>query len=164
MSRAFVKEQDGEPLPSEALDLPQSTYPNLVTPKGYQQLEKMLADFEHQRETLRASEKMEDKPHLDSVERELRYLKGRIESAQIVAPESQPQDRVAFGAIVTVEDADGKEHEYHIVGEDEAHPEKGYVSYVSPLARALMDSTVGDLVTWKRPAGDLELEVVKIRY
>ncbi len=164
MSRAFVKEQDGEPLPSEALDLPQSTYPNLMTPKGHARLEAMLSEFEHERERLKAADRLEDRPHLEGVERELRYLKGRLESAQIVAPDSQPHDRVAFGAVVTVEDANGKEHDYHIVGEDEADPEKGLVSYVSPLARALMDSQVGDSVTWKRPAGDLELEVVKIRY
>jgi len=164
MSRAFVKEQDGEPLPSEALDLPQSPYPNLVTPAGLKQLEKRLAAFEAERARLHAEEKLEDRPHLERVDREIRYYKARVETAQPVNLKDQPRDRVAFGATVTVEDDEGKRHDYRIVGEDEADPEKGLVSYVSPLARALVDGKVGDLVTWRRPAGDLELEIVAIRY
>lgn len=164
MSRAFVKEQDGEPLPGEALNLPQSPHPNLVTPKGFKRLEKDLAALEKERERLDGGDAFENRPHIERVEREIRYLKARLETAQIVDPETQPADRVGFGAIVTVEDEDGKAHDYQIVGEDEADPDAGRVSYVSPLARALMDAQVGDLVTWKRPAGDVELEVVKIRY
>ena len=164
MSRAFVKEQDGEPLPSEAMDLPVSTNPNLVTPRGFQRLEKQLADYERERDRLKAADRLEDKPHLERVEREVRYLKARLETAQITAPQTQPQDRVGFGATVTVVDADDKRHDYQIVGEDEADPDQGRVSYVSPLARALMGAKVGDSVVWRRPAGDMELEVEKIRY
>jgi len=164
MSRAFVKEQDGEPLPSEAMDLPQSTFPNLVTPSGLKQLEKRLHGYEAERARLHAEEKLEDRPHLERVDREIRYLKARLETAQPVNLKDQPRDRVAFGATVTVEDDEGKKHDYRIVGEDEADPEKGLVSYVSPLARALSDGKVGDLVTWRRPAGDLELEIVAIKY
>jgi transcription elongation GreA/GreB family factor len=164
MSRAFVKEQDGEPLAHEAMDLPQSPHPNLVTPSGLKQLEKRLAAFEKERDRLHAEEKLEDRPHLERVEREIRYHKARIESAQLINLKDQPRDRVAFGATVRVEDDEGKTHEYRIVGEDEADPDKGLVSYVSPLARALADGKPGDLVTWRRPAGDLELEIVSIKY
>ncbi len=164
MSRAFVKEQDGEPLPSEAMDLPVSANPNLVTPKGFKRLEKQLADYEKERDRFKADDKLEDRPHLERVEREIRYLKSRIETAQITAPETQPQDRVGFGAIVTVVDEDDKRHDYQIVGEDEADPDHGRVSYVSPLARALMGAAVGDSVVWRRPAGDMDLEIEKIRY
>lgn len=164
MSRAFVKEQDGEPLPSEAMDLPQSPHPNLVTPSGLKQLEKRLASFEHERQRLHAEEKLEDRPHLERVEREIRYHKARLETAQLINLKEQPRDRVAFGATVTVEDDEGKKHDYRIVGEDEADPDKGLVSYVSPLARALADGKVGDLVTWRRPVGDIELEILAIKY
>jgi transcription elongation GreA/GreB family factor len=164
MSRAFVKEQDGEPLAHEALDLPQSPHPNLVTPSGLKQLEARLAAFEDERARLHAEERMEDRPHLERVDREIRYHKARLETAQLIDLHEQPRDRVAFGATVTVEDGEGKQHDYRIVGEDEADPEKGLVSYVSPLARALADGKVGDLVTWRRPAGDLELEIVAISY
>lgn len=164
MSRAFVKEQDGEPLASETLDLPVSTNPNLVTPKGFRRLEKQLADHERERDRLKAADRLEDRPHLERVERELRYLKARLETAQITGPETQPHDRVGFGATVTVVDGDDKRHDYQIVGEDEADPDHGLVSYVSPLARALMGAKVGDSVVWRRPAGDMDLEVEKIRY
>ena len=65
---------------------------------------------------------------------------------------------------MTLEDEDGTRRDYRIVGEDEADPAAGKISWVSPLARAMMGSGLGDLVTWRRPAGDLELEVVGIRY
>ena len=66
--------------------------------------------------------------------------------------------------MVTVEDADGQRQNFAMVGEDEADPQAGRLSYVSPLARALDGAVVGDLITWKRPAGDQELEVVAIQY
>ena len=84
-------------------------------------------------------------------------------SARLVDPAGQPRDRVAFGATVEVADESG-EHSYRIVGEDEADAEHGSVSYVSPLARALLGAKVGDEVVWSRPAGDLRVEVLGIRY
>lgn len=164
MSRAFVKEQDGEPSAGEAMDLPVSEHPNLVTPRGLQALEAGLARFERERAALKAADRLEDRPHLERVEREIRYLKARLETAQVIQPESQSPDRVGFGARVTVLDADDKRQDYQIVGEDEADPEAGRVSYVSPLARALMGASVGDSVIWRRPAGDAELEIEAIRY
>ena len=164
MSRAFVKEQDGEPPESEALDLPISSHPNLLTPDGYQRLEARLRALEIQHQKLKAAGAMADLPQLGAVARDLRYLKHRLETAQVMGPDSQSLDRVGFGAQVTVEDDKGKQHSYRIVGEDEADPERGLVSYVSPLARALKDAKVGDLVTWPRPSGAIELEVVAIRY
>ncbi len=164
MSRAFVKEQDGEPLPSEAMDLPVSDNPNLVTPKGLKRLEKLLTDYEKEQASLKAADRLQDRPHLERVEREIRYYKSRLETAQVTTPDSQPQDRVGFGAFVTVIGEDDKRHDYQIVGEDEADPDHDRVSYVSPLARALMGAKVGDSVTWRRPAGDLDLEIEKIHY
>jgi len=73
-------------------------------------------------------------------------------------------DRVGFGATVDLVDEDGARYRYRIVGEDEADPEQGLVSWVSPLARALEGARVGDSVIWKRPAGDLEVEVLAIDY
>ena len=75
----------------------------------------------------------------------------------------QPRDRVAFGALVTV-DSDEGEARYRIVGEDEADVEHGLVSYVSPLAKALLGARQGDEVVWQRPAGNLSVEIVAIDY
>jgi transcription elongation GreA/GreB family factor len=109
-----------------------------------------------------------DDPHrqqeLAQVERDLRYYQGRIEKAVVVDLSKQPADEVHFGAIVEVEDENGERHTFTIVGEDEADVTKNRVSWVSPLARAMLGAKVGDTVTWQRPAGNLELEIVNIRY
>ncbi|QQP99013.1 GreA/GreB family elongation factor [Lysobacter enzymogenes] len=98
------------------------------------------------------------------VQREIRWLQARILGAITIAPERQPADRVAFGARVEMSDDDEREYRYRIVGEDEADPERGLISWVSPLARALHGARVGDSVVWKRPAGDIAVEVLAIEY
>lgn len=164
MSRAFVKEDDAG-APEERVDLPVSEHPNLVTPAGLQMLRDKLGVYEAERAALKAHDaELAAQSHLPRVEQEVRYWEERLRSAIPVDLAEQPRDSVAFGALVTVEDEDGVRHDYQIVGEDEADPQHGKVSYVSPLARALDGAAVGDLITWKRPAGDQELEVVAIVY
>ena len=164
MSRAFVKEDDAG-APEERVDLPVSAHPNFVTPAGLKMLRDKLAEYEAERANLKAhDDELAAQAHLPRVEQEVRYWEERLRTAIPVDPAQQPRDKVAFGAVVTVEDEDGTRRDYQIVGEDEADPQAGKVSYVSPLARALDGAAVGDLITWKRPAGDQELEVVGIRY
>ena len=164
MSRAFVKEDDAG-APEERVDLPVSEHPNLVTPAGLQMLRDKLGVYEAERAALKAHDtELAAQSHLPRVEQEVRYWEERLRSAIPVDLAEQPRDAVAFGAVVTVEDEEGARHDYQIVGEDEADPQHGKVSYVSPLARALDGAAVGDLITWKRPAGDQELEVVAIEY
>jgi len=164
MSRAFVKEDDAG-APEEQVDLPISAHPNLVTPAGHQMLHDKAREYEDERARLKGHEdELAAQAHLPRVEQELRYWEERLRTAIPVNLAKQPHDSVAFGAVVTVANDDGKRHDYAIVGEDEADPQNGKVSYVSPLARALDGAAVGDLITWKRPAGDQELEVVAIRY
>ena len=83
---------------------------------------------------------------------------------RIVQASSQPDDVVAFGAAVTVDDGTGAVQRYTIVGEDEADPDVGLVSWVSPLSRVLEGARVGDRVVWRRPAGSLELVITGIDY
>jgi transcription elongation GreA/GreB family factor len=164
MSRAFVKEDDAG-TPEEKVDLPVSEHPNFVTAAGLQMLKDKVAQYEAERAELKAHDaELASQSHLPRVEQEVRYWEERLRTAIPVDMAKQPRDKVAFGAVVTVEDDDGKTHDYQIVGEDEAEPQNGKVSYVSPLARALDGAAVGDLITWKRPAGDQELEVTAIRY
>ncbi len=164
MSRAFVKDADdnaGDALP----DIPVSEHPNYVTPRGLARLRERLDAAQARRDELRASEPaLAQQGELAALERELRWLKARVASAIEIDLAQQPHDRVAFGAIVTVESEDDGAHTYRIVGEDEADAEHGLVSYVSPLARALIGARVGDEVTWQRPAGDLKVEIVAIDY
>ena len=165
MSRAFVKEQDDKPAIDELPERPQSPHPNYVTSKGYAQLQERCQALLKQRSALAADA---DAPlaaqQLKQVERDLRYFQARLERAIVVDPTTQPAGEVHFGARVNVRDENGEGHEFIIVGEDEADVAKGKVSWDSPLARAMIGARVGDNVVWKRPAGDLGLEIIAIRY
>lgn len=165
MSRAFVKEEDGGSGAGEIADLPQSAHPNYVTPRGLAALKARLTAAQEKRRLLRAhSDDIERDLPLANLGREIRYLESRIERAILVDPATQPRGEVAFGATVRVADPSGGEREFAIVGEDEADAEHGSVSWVSPLARALIGAEVGDEIVWRRPAGDVVLEVLAIRY
>ncbi|GLQ94812.1 GreA/GreB family elongation factor [Dyella acidisoli] len=164
MSRAFVKDDDGDTqdvLP----ELPISAHPNYVTPHGVAVLRQRLATVLARYDSLKANEQdaLDQRNELAALERDLRYLNARVASAIEVDIAKQPHDRVAFGAIVTVDSAEG-ERRWQIVGEDEADAEHGLVSYVSPLATALLGARVGDEVRWQRPAGDMTIEVLRIDY
>jgi transcription elongation GreA/GreB family factor len=152
MSRAFVKEGDGEPEPLP--DRPISPHPNLVTPQGLALLDRNLAELQ---ERHAAARKAEDRAALGSIARDLRYWSARRASAQLVKPPAAP-DEAAFGATVTILRNDGRRQSWRIVGEDEADPAKGTLSYVSPVARALLGKRVGDVVR----AGNSDAEIVEI--
>ena len=164
MSRAFVKDDDGD-APDALPELPISTHPNYVTSHGLAVLRKRLADVRTRHDALKASEQdaLGQRNEVGALERELRYLNARVASAIEVDLAKQPHDRVAFGATVTV-DSDEGERRWQIVGEDEADAEHGLVSYVSPLATALLGARVSDEVRWQRPAGDMTIEVLRIDY
>ncbi len=165
MSRAFVKEPEGEAAGDDQPELPISPHPNYVTPDGLAALEARLAALRGERKEVTAgADRLINQATLRSVEREIRYLERRLGSAIRVDPAAQPHDRVAFGATVEVAEESGDVRLYRIVGEDQADAERGWVSYVSPLARALLEAEVGDLVVWQKPTGDLELEIVSVRY
>jgi len=165
MSRAFVNENDAEAAADALPDLPQSKPPNYVTQRGLRLLEERLAQAqERQRELAARPDDPAKDLELAHGAREIRYLEARIERAIVVNPAQAPAQEVAFGAVVDVSDAAGERHEFAIVGEDEADAEHGKVSWVSPLARALIGAGVGDVVLWRRPAGEVELEIHAIRY
>ena len=164
MSRAFVKEPDSGAPDLDLPDRPVSEHPNFVTPAGLAELERRAGELEARRLELLA--RGDDALALDElrhVDRDLTYHATRLESAIVVDPSAQPAGEVAFGAAVTVT-GEGGERTFTIVGEDEADLATLKVSYVSPLAEALMGARVGDRVVWRRPAGDLELTVTAIAY
>lgn len=105
------------------------------------------------------------KKRLREIDRRIRFLSKRLESAVVVDPEAREEtDRVYFGATVTVADASGAESVYSIVGIDEADPSRGRISWISPLARALLKAEIGDSVRFQSPGGWRELEIVDVRY
>ncbi|MGX2029430.1 GreA/GreB family elongation factor [Methylocaldum gracile] len=163
MSRAFVKEPDGEQLGDDLPERPRSSYTNYVTPQGLAQLQRRVRELSAQKEALIGNDDLGARQQLKQVERDLHYYEERVQSAVVVQPEAQSDDKVRFGSTVDVLDSDGQTLRFTIVGEDEADASHEKISWMSPLARALLEAQVGDVVTWKRPVGDKELEVVAIR-
>ena len=165
MSRAFVKENDLEHAGIDIPERPISDKPNYVTPNGLKMLNEKIDVLEIEREVLK--NKKDDpiaKQKIAIVERDMRYYAARIESAILTTPKEEDHSIVLFGAIVTVEDEEGNLSVYEIVGEDEADIHQGKVSYLSPLAEALIGSKLGDEVTWEKPMGDAYLTIQKIEY
>ena len=159
MSVAFTME-DSADTASEILlpDRPVSPHPNLVTEAGLRALELQL---QQAREALETAQKIEDvnerRRQAAIPTRDARYFAARVRSAQVVAhPVST--DSVAFGSTVTFRRDDGRVQKYHIVGEDEADPKAGSISFVSPVARLLMGKAVGDVVG----TSGQELEIIAI--
>jgi transcription elongation GreA/GreB family factor len=152
MSRAFVHESDGEP--ESIPERPVSERPNLVTPEGMRQIEGRLRELEGERQAAMAAD---DAPGLARIERDLRYFSRRRTSAQLVEPVPAPQS-VRFGVRVRLVRKDGSEVSYRVVGEDEAEPARGLLSWASPLAQSLLGKEVGETV----PFQGAELQIASI--
>ena len=165
MSRAFVKENDLEHAGIDIPERPISNEPNYVTPNGLKLLNTHIDGLEIEREELK--NKKDDpiaKQKIAIIERDMRYYASRIESAILTTPWVEDHSIVLFGAKVTVEDEEGQLSTYEIVGEDEADIHKAKVSYLSPLAEALIGAKLNDEVTWGKPMGDTYLTIQKIEY
>lgn len=158
MSVAFTKESDAEAVAADLPDRPVPAHANLVTPAGLTAIEAALAAARAGYDAARSGEAISaDRSAMARATRDLRYWSARRASAQLV--EGRPEDGSAgFGSSVTFERSDGRQQTYRIVGDDEAEPAKGSVSWVSPLARAVTGKLVGDVVTL---AGD-DIEIVGI--
>lgn len=164
MSRAFVKEPDADQVADELPERVQSPHVNYVTPTGLQQLVDRIDALRSRRSSLVGRTAAEDKKQVRIIDRDLRYYDERIRRAVLVDPAGLPEDEIHFGAQVEVETPEGRRMTFAIVGEDEADASRGKISWVSPLAKAMDEARLGDTVAWKRPAGEVELTVVAIRY
>ena len=154
-----MKEESAEAASETQLpDRPISPHPNLVTRDGLKALEAQLAEA---RAACEAGNIVEDinerRRQTAGPARDLRYFAERVHTAQVM-PDPASNDAVAFGSTVTFSRDDGRTQTYRIVGEDEADPKTGSISYVSPVARILMGKAVGDIVS----VGAQELEIVAI--
>ena len=180
MSKAFTREQDGaeedelEPEPMQ----PQGVK-NYITPAGYARMKaelKQLLDVERPEvvsivhwaasngDRSENGDYIYGKKRLREIDRRIRFLIKRLEIAEVVDSRGKEQDQVFFGATVSVRDSAGRARSISIVGMDEVDPARGRVSWISPIARALLKARVGDSVTLRSPAGVEELEVEEIRY
>ena len=159
MSVAFTKEESAETAAETLLpDRPVSAHPNLVTAAGLQALERQLRQAQEAYEAAQTIEDVNERRRQGAVPlRDARYFAARVRTAQVVSDPTSI-DAVSFGSTVTFSRADGRVQKYRIVGEDEADPKTGTISYVSPVARALMGKALGDVVE----ASGQQIEIIEI--
>ena len=159
MSVAFTKEESAETASETLLpDRPISPHPNLVTATGLKALERALDEARQAYETAQRIEDVNDRRREAAIPlRDVRYFSERVRTAQVI-PDPASTDVVAFGSTVTFSRHDGRVQKYRIVGEDEADPKAGSISFASPVAKSLMGKSVGDVAG----SGNQELEIVAI--
>lgn len=154
--------------------------PNYITPEGAKRLAAELDDLlrrerpkivDEVAEAAAQGDRSENaeyiygKKKLREIDRRIRFLTKRLDAAVVVRPEERREaEGVFFGAWVKVENEEGEAKRYRIVGEDEIEPNLGLISWRSPLGRALLKRKVGDIVVFRRPAGEVELEILDISY
>jgi transcription elongation factor GreB len=181
MSKAFVKETDGDDaeLPDDTAAIP-SGVKNYMTPEGHRrmqdELRKLLREERPKMVEVVAwaagngdrsenGDYLYGKKRLREIDRHIRFLSKRLESAELVDPSRQTRrDQVFFGATVTYANRAGVERTVTIVGIDEADLERGQVSWISPIARALLKAREGDVVELRTPTAIERIEIVEIRY
>ena len=177
MSRAFVDESAQQPREEDAPELKIPLPPgakNYMTPRGAERLRAELAELQRERPRLNAAlgrvegserdVRGEQRRRMREMDRRIEYLSRMHSNLEVIDPAQQRSDRVVFGATVTVRERSGGERTYQIVGVDEADPENGRVSWISPVARALVSARVGDTVTLKLPGGETKLSVIALRF
>jgi len=182
MSKAFTKENDNleeQDDIEESNPIPEGSK-NYMTPGGWQRMRdelRWLVNEERPQVTSIVSwaakngdrsengDYLYGKKRLREIDRRIRYLTKRIEAAEVVDPATREEtDQVFFGATVTYVNRAGEEQTVRIVGLDETDPAHHYVSWISPVARALIKAREGDTVTLRTPGGDEQLEIVEVRY
>ena len=177
MSKAFVREDEGEEAPPpEPAPAPARNY---ITPAGYARLKaelKRLVEIERPEvvKTVAWAASLGDrsenadyiygKRRLREIDRRTRFLIKRLEAAEIVDSAGRDTDQIFFGSTIRIKGRKGEERTLTIVGADEVDPARGRVSWVSPVAKALLKAREGDIVTLRTPAGEERLEIVEVRY
>ena len=166
MSRGFVREEDQEEVPivSQRAYLPEGVT-NFVTPNGMNQLlaEKQL--LVNEKNNLDNANENEKRIELNYINAKLQLLNNRIIAAKIVNLNEQPQNEIRFGATITLKTETSKNIQiFQIVGVDEADISKGKVSFISPIARVLINKKIGDKVILKQAKKDIVFEIINIFY
>ena len=182
MNKAFTKETDGDADDEQDASAPPlpAGLKNYITPAGFKRLkDEALQLLDKERPELvkvihwaasngdrsENADYIYGKRRLREIDRRIRFLTKRMDAAVVVDPAArEASDQVFFGATVTVMDEGGAEKTYSIVGIDEADASRGRISWISPLARALIKAHERDTITVKTPGGDERLEIVQVEY
>ena len=169
MSKAFTRDENEGP---EVPDLPPTLSPlapggkNYITPQGAQKLRDELQRLVEitRPELVEARDDPDAKRQLARVDQRISQLEESLHAAEIVEPVNGPADIVRFGAYVTVRESDGNETRYRIVGVDEMDLDNNWVSWMSPIAKALLNRKRGERIRFKFPSGEETLEIKEISY
>ena len=179
MSKAFVKESADEPESEERENSAIPVVKNYISPAGFARLKaelKQLVEAERPEvvKTVAWAASLGDrsenadyiygKRRLREIDRRVRFLIKRLENAEIVNSSGRDTDQVFFGATVSIRNSSGKTQTLTIVGVDEVEPSSGRVSWISPVAKALLKARAGDNVRLRTPAGEEQLEILEVRY
>lgn len=185
MSKAFTRESDHDDADDESGGLPPlpAGAKNYMTPGGFERLKAELAELVEKERPQVVSivswaagngDRSENgdyiygKKRLREIDRRIRFLVKRLDIAEVVDPAARAQaenaDQIFFGATVTVLTGEGSERRISIVGQDESDATRGYISWISPMARALLKAREGDLVSLATPGGVEELEILRVEY
>lgn len=181
MSKAFIKEPEQEI--DEDDEAAEPTIPigvkNYITPHGFKKLKDELHHLLYKErpelttviawaasngDRSENADYIYGKRRLREIDKKIRFLTKRLEIAEVVDPKNIKATEVLFGATVTIEDEKGEHKTYSIVGIDEVNLPKNQISWISPLAKALLKGKVGDIVNFKTPKGTREYEIIKIKY
>jgi len=166
MSRGFVKEDDQEEIPivPQRATLPEGVT-NFVTRAGMDQLLAEKQALINEKDNLGTSRENEKRIALNYINAKLQLLNSRIAEARLVDPSEQPQDEITFGATVTLKnEKSGKIQTFQIVGVDEADIAKGKISFISPLARAMINKKAGDRISLNRDKDEITFEIMALAY
>jgi transcription elongation factor GreB len=166
MSRGFVKEDDQEEIPivPQRAHLPEGV-PNFVTRVGMDQLLAEKQMLVNEKDNLNSGNENEKRIALNYINAKLHLLNNRIAQAKVVNPNELPQNEIRFGALVTLKtEGLGNIQTFQIVGVDEADISKGKISFISPLAKILINKKTGDIVILKQAKKDTILEIMDIAY
>jgi transcription elongation factor GreB len=166
MSRGFVKEDDQEEVPRvpQRAYLPEGVI-NFVTPFGMNQLLAEKQMLVNEKNNLNNANDNEKRIALNYINAKLQLLNNRIVEGKIVNLNEQPQNEIRFGAMITLKIGASKNIQtFQIVGVDEADISKGKVSFISPIAKALISKKIGDKVILKQAKKDIVFEIIDISY
>src|SRR5436190_6144254 len=167
MSKAFTRESDDLPDDSIVPRAPSSLLPgtiNYLTSSGARTMREELSRLLEERAQVTEATKQRQSRPVRLLEQRIVDIQQSLATAEIVSPPEEDRDRVSFGATVSVRERGGEESSYRIVGVDEIDVDRGWVSWLSPIARAMINARVGDKVTFRFPSGEKILEIVGIAY
>ena len=154
-------------------------FENLITPVGYKRILDELMDLAKvqrpilvdevsaaaaQGDRSENAEYIYGKKRLREIDRRMNFLKTRLDKAKVIDPARQKSDKVEFGARVTIEDEEGRSRTWFIVGEDEADPSAGKISWLSPIGKAMLNKLEGDFFEAHTPKGEVQYTIIAIKY